>query len=203
MKVSAEEENFIKITKIIIDIVPKYLRKLFLHYWSKRYSGGTRWSDDTSAMMLLNRIPITVHNNEKTKHYINTIKSVEVGAWSIQTLVFLFLESGMRLFKGCRSVNKRNLPLRVSEEIDIIRKVRSDFFADPSSMQCSSIIFREVTSKIKSVARNIFGVDAVNEIDETMRSKITTTLTIEKLKQRLPMKNPVDDREELFSGKFS
>jgi len=196
MILSAEEENFIKITKIILEIVPKYLRKLFVNYWSIRYSFRKWLEADISAMMFSTVTPyVTCHDIQK-RQYFQTMRSVVVGEWNISTLLFAFLESGMDLVKGCRPLNRRRLPLRVSEEIDVIRMVRKDFFADPSSMQCSSVTFTEVTSKIKSVARNIFDVDAENEIDEVIRSKITTTLTIEQLRQQLSKKHPIDEREK-------
>ena len=191
-EVSAEEENFIKITKIIFDIVPKYLRRLFIYYRSKWSSGRTAWRNDTRAAMLFAITAPESYNNIRAQHCLNAMKSVDVGEWDLSTLIFAFLESGMHLVKGFRPFKNRSLPLRVSEEIDVIRKVKNDFFADPSNMQCSSITFAEVTSMIKSVARNIFGVDAEHEIDEIIQSKITTTaMTIEQLKQHIPMKNHI------------
>ena len=202
MVLSAEEENFIKITKIVLDIVPKYLRRLFVYCWSK--SRKYKWKPDDMSSMMLSTVPVWYSNIDIGKrHFMDTMTSVRIGEWNISTLLFAFLDANMYLVKGCRPVNKRSLPLRVSEEIDVIRMVKKDFFSDPSSMQCSSVTFTEVTSKIKSVARNIFDADAEIEIDEFIRSKITTTMTKEQLKKQLPKKNPINEHEKLFSGEFS
>ena len=196
MKLTAEEENVIKITEIILEIVPKYLRKLIINYWSITCSSRKWLEDDLSAMMFPTIKPyVTCHDIEK-RHYFHTMESVVVGEWHTSTLIIAFLESGMFLVKGCRPFNRRRLPFRVSEEIDKIRMVRKDFFADPSSIQYSSVPFTEVASKIKSVSKNIFDVDAGKELDEIMRSKITTTLTIEQLRQQLSKKHPIDEREK-------
>ena len=214
---TTEEENFIKIAKIILDIVPKYLRKLFIYQWNNTYPNHKWQSDNLSIDFLLSRVPKVCHDiayvskmreqNEARacRHlvFVKKMKEESIEEWGSAALTFAFTGCGHQwIEEGCH-LDKRMPHLLLSEGIYIIRKVHSDFCSNPSSMQCSQTTFRSVTWQLKSLAIHIFGADAEREINEIINSQIATEMAKEQLKQQLPeVKNPNDELESLFNGKY-
>ena len=197
---SAEEENFIKITKIILEAVPKHLRNLFVDKWDQKYQNNKWRSDSASGKFLFNQIPNAAKNG-RIGEYSNKLKSGKENEWDTSTLVYTMLYSQLNLIPNCRPDGKRSAPLLVSEEIDIIRKIRNEFFADVPTMKCSSATFVDIAWKINSVARNAFGANAENEICDIVRSQITTKVTDQLMHQLLMEKNRNDEFEKALRGK--
>ena len=199
---SAEEENFIKITKLILETVPKHLRNLFVEKWDEKYPNDKWQSDLASGNFLFNEIPNAAKNG-KNGVYANNMKSGKESEWDTTTLVYAMLYSKLNLITNCRPDDQRSAPLLISEEIDIIRKVRNEFFAHASSMQCSSATFIGIAWKIKSVAKNVFGANAENDIDDIVTSQLTTKMTDQLKHQLLMEKNRNDEWEKALKGKLS
>jgi len=184
MELSDEKENFVKIANIVLDIVPKYLRKVFIAQWNKKYPNQIWQSGPAIGKFLFNEMPANVKGNYKNKPYIDNLSAGYEDNWDTTTLVFAFLFSGLALIPTRRSKGSRTSPLRISEEIDIIREIRNDAFAHVSTMSCPGPDFTNIMTNIKSVAKNVFGKNAEDEISKIEASQIETKSSIQ-LKTRL------------------
>ena len=202
MPLSREEENFIKITRIVLEIVPKYLRKLFIEKWDQKYPNNKWQSDSASGNFLFNEIQ---HAAKKriSGVYANNMQSGKENEWDTTTIVYILLYSELNLIPQCRPNGQRSDPLLISEEIDIIRNIRNEFVAHASTTKCSFLTFLEIIWKVYSVAKNIFGADAEHEIEDLVKSQITTEVA-DVLKQQLHIeKNRLDEFEKKLKGELS
>ena len=184
MELSDEKENFAKIANIVLDIVPKYLRKCFIAQWDTKYPNQTWQSGQASGQFLFNELPTNVKNNGKNTPYIDNLSTGVEENWDTTTLVFAFLYSGLALVPKCRGKSNRIHPLLDSEEIDVIREIRNSAFAHASTMSCPGPDFTKIMTDIKSVARNIFGKDAEDEIVKIETSQIEAKIA-KQLRSRL------------------
>ena len=184
MELSDEKENFVKIANIVLDIVPKYLRKCFKAKWDKKYPNHIWQTGPAIGQFLFNELPANVRSNCKNKPYIDNLSAGYEDNWDTTTLVFAFLFSGLALIPKCRSRGNRTSPLLISEEIDVIREIRNLAFAHASTMSCPGPDFTTIMTNIKNVAKNIFGKDAEDEINKIETSQIETKMT-KQLKNRL------------------
>jgi len=197
MSLSREEEYFIKITKIVVDIFPKYLRKLFIDKWDQKYEYNRWQSDIASGNFLFNKIPNDAKKGRNRVYAIN-LKSGKESDWDTSTLVYAMLYSQLNLIPSCRPDGQRSAPLLISEEIDIIRKIRNDIPAHAPSMKCSFRPFLEIISQVHSVAENIFGINAKHEIEDLVKLPISTDVA-DLLKQQLLIeKNRNDEFEKVL-----
>jgi len=179
MALSNEKENFVKIVRIVLDVVPHYLRKLFITKWEEKYPNEKWQSNNTSGNALVAKVA-KVNNN-----YADKLKAGDEQQWDTTVLVYVFLYSGLSLIDQCRNPKETRIPpLRISEEIDIIRETRNEFFGHPPQMSCPSHDFTAIVDKLKSVAKNIFGADVEKEIDDIGKVPISTQSTAN-LGQRL------------------
>ena len=202
MQTSEEEENFIKITKLVLDIFPKYLRICFKTQWKEKFPSQKWQSDNASGTFFYNQLPTAVRTNKSREIYINKIKEGNEQEWDTTTVVFALLETGIQLVKGSRAKDERKDPLRISEQIEIIRDVRN-FIAHAPKMSCPSTHFKNVLDDIKSKATGIFDKIAVKEIEDVQNSSIESKMAA-KLKERLEMeKKQNKDFDERLRGKFS
>ena len=183
MDISTEEENFAKVAKIVLEIIPECLRKLFIEKWNLKHPSRNWQSDSESGNYILNELTHWAKSG-RLKGYANSLKSGNEKNWNTSTLVFSLLYADLSLIPCCRPENQRSIPLLISEEIDILMQVRNEFFAHASSMKCSSVTFIDIISKIKSVARNIFDIDAENQVDNIVQAKMTENMA-SKLKDQL------------------
>ena len=202
MSQSREKEYFIKISKIVLGIVPKYLRKLFIEKWNEKYSNNKWQSDSASGNFLFNEIP-NAGKNGRNRVYAMEMQCGNESHWDTTTLLYGMLYSQLSLIPRYRPDDQRSVPLYISEEIDIIRKIRNEFFAHASTMKLPFRTFLEIILKVHSVAENIFGINAEHEIEDIVKSQITTVVA-ELLKQQLHTeKNRSDEFEKVLQGKFS
>ena len=167
MASSNEEENFVKIARIVLDVVPHYLRKLFITKWEEKYPNEKWESNSTSGDALVAKIASV------NKNYADKLKAGDEQQWDTTILVYVFLYSGLKLIDPCRNPKeKRNPPLRISEEIYIISETRNELFGHATQMSCPWHDLTALVDRLKSVARNIFGVDTEKEIDEITKVSI-------------------------------
>ena len=197
MALSNEEENFVKIAKIVLDVVPRHLRKLFITKWEEKYPNEKWESNSTSGDALVAKIA------NVNRNYAEKLKAGDEQQWDTTVLVYVFLYSGLNLIHPCRNPKeKRNSPLRISEEINIIRETRNEFFGHATQMSCPSNDFTALVDTLKSVARNIFGADTDKEIDDIRKGPIDTQSTAD-LRQRLEEeKNRNDQFNQSLKGKL-
>ena len=186
MELSVEETNFIKITKIVIDTIPRYLRRCFIQQWNQKYPKSKWKSDSKSGMFLLAQLPDRIKNNKTNEISIAKIKEGNEQNWDTSTLALVMLNSGLKLIKGVRPTHERSTPLRISEGIDVIRSMRNLHFAHKSSMSCPSEDFKKIMTDIKSTARDIFEKHAEKEIGEIEKSQIETE-RITELRKKLEL----------------
>jgi len=171
MDLPIEEVNYVKIAKIVLDVVPKYLRKCFIEVWNVKNPTNKWNSDSKSGIFLVNKIPSNIKNSSSRVKEIEKLKAGDEAKWDITVLVFVLLDAGLKLVEGSRQPVERKPPLRMSEEIEIIRDIRNDYYGHVKSMSCKMEDFLEIMSKITSVAENIFDEDAESEIEEIKKAQ--------------------------------
>ena len=161
MTLSDEEENFMKISKIVLNIIPKHLRQLFKTKWNDKYPREEWQSNEASGNDLMTKI------RNVNSRYAEKLKAGDEKEWDTTILVYIFLYSGLCLIESDREKIWRvgPLPLLLSEEIDILRETRNNVFGHLPNMSCSSIEYEMIEDKLKRIARKIFGADAEKEID--------------------------------------
>ena len=185
MQSSDEEENFIKITKLVLDIFPRYLRKCFIEQWNKKFPNQKWTSNNASGTFFVKALPPRVQTNRSRSIYIDKLMEGKEQDWDTTTVVYALLETGLQLVEGSRAKDERKKPLRISEQIELIRDVRN-FVAHASSMSCPSTKFTEVLKEIKSKATDIFDATAVQEIEEIETSPVESQMAGD-LKKRLEL----------------
>jgi len=156
MQLSPEEENFVKITKVIVEIVPKFLRKCFIEKWDKKYPNRKWKSNEASGKFLFQELPSTTKNDWRKKKYIDNLKKGNEQDWDTTILVFAMLYSGLNLMEPCRPREQRTEPLRVSEAIDIIRNIRNVYFAHAISISCPYKEYARVMKDIRRTTKLLF-----------------------------------------------
>ena len=196
MSLSREEEYFVKVTKIVLEIVPKYLRKLFIEKWDQKYPNNKWQSDSASGNFVFTEIPNAAKSG-RNGVYASNMQSGNESDWDFTTLVYAMLYSQLNLIPSCRPDGQRSEPLLISEEIDSIRKIRNEFFAHSSSMKLPFGTFLEQSWKVYNVAKKIFGIDAELEIEEIVMSNITMDIA-ELLKQLLSIEQKRNGEFEVF-----
>ena len=181
MALTGEEENFVKVTKIVVDVIPKYLRKCFIAKWNDKYEMqyNKPWSSDNAiGTFLVSKLPKTVQNNKNREKEIEKLKEGNEQTWDTTTVVFALVQPRPKLIPGSRPKGNRPGQPRISEEIEVIRDVRNLFFAHVPNTSCSNTDLKAIVAKVKAVAKNIFGQDAEDEIDNVVKSQITTKLSV-------------------------
>ena len=177
MELTDEEANFVKITKVVLEIVPKYLRECFKQQWNKKYPSHQWQSNKVSGNFLFGELGCGIKSNKSREVYVNKLREGNEQQWDTTTLVFAMVQSGLSLIDGCRPKNDRISPLRISEEIEIVRDVRNSVFAHASTMSCSNEDFACIIARIRCVARNIFIQGAEKEIENVENSPLETQMT--------------------------
>ena len=177
MELTDEETNFVKITKIVLEIVPKYLRECFKQQWNKKYPNQQWQSNTVSGNFLFGELGCGIKSNKSREVYIDKLREGNEQQWDTTTLVFAMVQSGLNLIDGCRAKDQRSSPLRISEELEIVRDVRNSVFAHACNMSCSNEDFTCIIARIKCVARNIFIQGAEDEIENIEKSQIETQMT--------------------------
>ena len=200
MELSAEEKNFVKITKIMLHAIPKHLRQYFVEQWNKTFP-DQRWkSDGASGESLFMLLPDKVKNYYKAKE--NEIKSGNEQEWDSIILLFIMLYSRLSMTPCCTPKDQTKHPIQIRKELDLIRKTRSDFFAFSSTMSCPFPEYEKIVSSIKSISTNIFSNAAVTEIEEIRDSQVCRKLSDQQKKQLMEEKSQQELFEKLLKGKF-
>ena len=164
MEASPEQDYFVRLSYVLLNIVAQHLREYFVNLWDQKYP-NEKWHDDVAKRNLkLQSLLLRSDGRQKQDMYSQKILKGDEQEWDISTLIKAILDSGFQLIEGCRSKNERTSPLRKSEELEIIRGIRNTEYGHISSMSCSFDEFFEVMAKIKSAARNLFGKDVEKEI---------------------------------------
>ena len=177
MQSSPERENFVKLSYILLDIVAQHLRDYFVELWDKKYP-NEKWHDDVVKRNLkLQNMLVTKDGKQKQDVYSQNILREDEQNWDISTSIRAILGSGFNLLEGCRPPDERSSPLRQSEEIEIIRRIRNEDYGHIKSASCSSDAFIDIMIEFISVTRNLFGKDAAKKIYKIAMSPITQSMS--------------------------
>ena len=164
MESSPERDNFVKLSYILLDVVARHLREHFVKVWDQKYP-NEKWHDDVAKRdNNLRSMLVTIDGRQKQDIYSQKILKGNEKEWDITTVIKAILDSGFKLIEGCRPPDQRTIPFRESEEIEIIRGIRNTDYGHISSMSCPLDEFIDIMEEIKSVAKNLFGKEAKNEI---------------------------------------
>ena len=186
MELNDEEENFVKLVKIIIDVLSKHLRAFFVDKWNTKYPTNQWTNDASSGQLLHDAIPQRVKRNKRSFHKTleQMILTGDIETWPHIALFFVLLSAELNLIDAPRPKNNRNPPFNESEKIDRLREIRNTFFAHVANMSISAVEFGNISTELKAIAKDVFGSTAENEIDKIVNSQITTTLS-DQLKSQL------------------
>ena len=197
MDLTKDQENFIKLVKIIVEIVPKHLRALFITNWDAKFPSQPWANNATSRQYLYNAIPQSVKQIQ-AKFNITLQKMILAGdckTWDPSALFFVLLYAGLKITDKCRPRNQRAYPFTVSECIDRLRELRNEFFGHVVNMSVSDADFGKISTEIKGIIKDVFGTGAEDEIDQVINAQVTSQLSHE-LKSKL-------DKEKQINKGFS
>ena len=186
MELNDEEQNFVKLVKIIIDVLPKHLRAFFVYKWNTKYPTNQWTNDAASGQLLHDAIPHSVKKNKRS--FYNTLEQMiltgDIETWHHLALVFVLLSAGLNLIDAPRPKNHRNPPFNESENIDRLREIRNTFLGHVANMSISAVEFRIISAELEAIAKDVFGNVAEKEIHKIVNSQIKTTV-FEQLESQL------------------
>ena len=176
MESSPEQDNFVKLSYILLDIVAQHLRECFVKLWDNKYP-NEKWHDDVAKRNLkLQSLLVTRDGRQKQDVYSQKILKGDEQNWDISTLIRAILDSGFKLLEVCRPSHERSSPLRESEQIEIIRRIRNEDYGHIRSMSCSLDKFMDIMTEIRSVAKNLFGKDVEKKLYKIEMSPSTQSM---------------------------
>ena len=203
MDLTSEQENFVKLVKIIVEIMPKHLRSLFIDKWNKKARQSSSnpncnpplWANDAaSGQYLYNAIPQSVKKNQ-AKFNTRLQQMILVGdceTWDPSALFFVLLYAGLRIIDKCRPRNQRAYPFNVSENIDRLRELRNEFFGHVVNMSVPDVDFGSISTEIKRIIKDVFGAIAEDEIDQIINAQMTSQLSHD-LKSKLDKEKQINE----------
>ena len=171
MLVSNAGESYMKSARIILEVIPKYLRECFKKQWNSKYPDQQWQSDNVSGKFLFDKLPENVKSNKSWEKEIIELREGNEQTWDTTTLSFVLLYSGLNLIEASRSRSQRTRPMRVSEGIEIIGEFRK-LFSQPVVFICKDADFSSTIEMVKSAAMDIFGASAEKEIEDIVNSQI-------------------------------
>ena len=194
LDLSTEKSNFVKVEKVLLNVVPKYLRQLFKEQWNRNYPDQEWDRSDASRSLLLKKLSDLRNSDTDFKKKLTTGNEQN---WDAATLFLILLDSSLTL-----STNGK-----MREDIKMLKAIDSSFFADKSKASMSSEDFEEKMGKIKSIARRIFNENAEKEVNDIENSPEERKMKI-KLRQLLAKeksrKRDTDQSKKILEkGKFS
>ena len=184
-----------KMARIVLDIFPKYLRKLLKRQWDEKYP-KEEWCSGKESDVLYNKLTEKVKNNKERKAELERLKNGNDQCWDTTTLVFAILDAGLHLVEPVRQ-GDWSPPLRMGEQIFTLGKIRNSVFGHLESMSCPSAELHETVSYIKSSANRIFNQEGMKEIDEIANSHIETE-AIDQLNRQLKEEKSRNEELELY-----
>ena len=171
IELSREEENFLKIGKIVVSIIPKYLLICLKGLWNEKYPQEKWQGNGRSGERLLKELQ-SVEHGAIGGSIVHRLKAGNEHEWDGTTLLHVLYNSGLLSADGYPAEEQKNIAILVSQELDKIKEVNQMFYGLAPCMSCQSIMFSSIIEKIKSVAKNIFGEEGENEINEVANARI-------------------------------
>ena len=196
MELSEEEANFVKIVKIVLNVLPKYLRKSFINLWNRKHPNEEWKSNEESGNFMHNTLPEKVRdtNNKMHKVYLNKMKTGNEKEWDTSVLGFIIIDSGLKLIDESNAEDKL-----IKEGFFKTKEIRNFSYAHADKMCCSNANFAKTIADIKSIPGGIINEDAKEEIDAIAKLHISEKLTNQQLQQ---LTEEIRCDIELQKGKF-
>ena len=196
-----ERKNFWKISYVVLEIIQKQLRLFFIKKWNKKYP-DLQWKDlENKGQQVFSKISQKLDSRERD-YFDKIMSSTSEEKWDITILGKLFLSYGLNLIAGTRRSTSWENPLRYSEAIDLLRKIRNEYFAHVPEMSCSAYDFTRAINDIKRCANRLFGKEVENEIKKVESNDIGQEKTMrvtELLKQNFQsLSQQVDGKLKLL-----
>ena len=191
MDLTKEQENFIKLLKIIVDIVPKHLRYLFIRKWNAKFPHQPWANDAASGQCLYDAMPLSVRRSRHILTWRHMIIYGNCELWTATALFFVFLYAGLKLIRISRPRYHRARPFSISENIDRLREIRNTFYGQVASMSIPDVDFVNVSTEIKEILKDMFGEFAADEVDQIVKSQIMTQVSYD-LKNQLEIEEQVN-----------
>ena len=136
-RLSVDEENFLKLTRIILDELRGKLRNLFINEFARKY--GFPYGDDpASGMFFLSNV--LQQNRSRDAAVRDKIQNGDSGQFDCTTLFYCLLHSGALLQPTMRPRNSRTHPYNSSELLDMLREHRN-MFAHSTSAEINQTDF--------------------------------------------------------------
>ena len=179
MDLLKEQENFIKLARIFIEIVPKHLRTLFLANWNATYPNQPWTNDAASGQYLYNAIPLSVKENQGkfNKTLQQMILAGDCELWDPSVLLCVLLYAGLNIIDSCQPQNQRTYPFTARENIDCLSLLRNSFFSHAANMSVSDVMFFSMSTEIKGIVKDVFGSITEDEIEQIISSQMKTQLS--------------------------
>ena len=182
MDLTKEGENFVRLAKIVLEVIPGNLRILFETEWNKKFQNNPWDNTPASGSFLVKEI-----NRTGVKWPPGIKQALATGdksQWDPTTLFFVLLRSELKIIPKTRSPTKRKLPLSVSEEIDKLRDIRNNFYGHLASASIHGADYQQVMSEIGQIFTKLTWRQGLKDI-RTIKNTPVSTSEMEALKKKL------------------
>ena len=182
MDLTKEGENFVRLAKIILEVIPGNLRILFETEWNKKYQNNPWGNTPASGSFLVKEI-----NRTGVKWPPGVKQALATGdksQWDPTALFFVLLRSELKIIPKTRSEKQRKPPLSVSEEIDNLRDIRNRFYGHLTSASICDADYQQVISEIVQIFTTLTWRQGLQDI-QTIKSTPVSTSEMEALKKKL------------------
>ena len=160
MELTGENNNYIKLSYILLDVVAKHLRKYFIKLWDAKYP-SEKWNDDIDKKN--HKLQGLLIKNQYVLKMVNGNEEI----WDTSTLLNAILDSNLKLMQD-GSGEKKDI-----EDI-------SSFYNHLLSPSWSDADFKSIMTRMQILSKNRFGEDAEKEVGDIEYSPVTP-----EMKQRL------------------
>ena len=150
-RLNVDEENFLKLTRIILNELRGKLRKLFITEFASVY--GRPYGDDpASGTFFLSNV---LHQNRSKDATVrDKIQNGDSGQFDCTTLFYCLLQSGALLQPPMRPRNSRTHPYNSSELLDMLREHRN-MFAHSTSAEINQTDFVNRVNVMKMIYQQL------------------------------------------------
>ena len=155
MELHKEKENYLKISEIVLEIVPKYLRILFKELWDRKYPEMMWQSSEASGEFLGKELGDKFFEDKKNKDCASLILKGNEQDWDTTMLARVMLDNKLDLIQNDSKVRQR---------VENLKKIRNDSFRRLSKVSYPSDRCADVIGAIKTEVKSLFGEDAEKEI---------------------------------------
>eukprot|EP00112_Aurelia_sp_Birch-Aquarium-sp1_P012257 Seg2576.4 transcript_id=Seg2576.4/GoldUCD/mRNA.D3Y31 product="Nucleotide-binding oligomerization domain-containing protein 2" protein_id=Seg2576.4/GoldUCD/D3Y31 len=194
MALTKEGENFVRLAKIILEIVPANLRIFFETEWNKKFQNN-KWDDTpTSGSFLVNEIKkMKVPRRSFTNDIETALAAGNKNKWDCTILFFVLLFSELRIIPKTRSPTQKKPPLLASEEIDKLRQIRNGSFAHLASTSIDETDYQQIISEIEQIFTNLGLTQGLHDI-KSIKSRAVSTSEMKTLEMKLRQEKEKNDR---------